>query len=339
VPVGYHVFDVLHLDGRSTQDLSYRQRRDLLAGLVTGRGAVGDVVRVPPSFVDVDGRDVLAAAATTGLEGVIAKRLSSPYQPGRRSPDWIKVPLIRTQEVVIIGYKPGGGRRAGTVGSLVLAVPDPAGGLTYVGGVGTGFTGGMLADLHRRFVPLHRSTPPADVPREHRRDVHWIDPVIVGEVAYRTVTPDGRLRHPSWRGLRPDRDIASIQPPQSHPTTTPDTADAASVDTAMQTPDGAWRVEAAGAGAASWYRLIHDGTTLDWLTLGDVERVLAQSGVDLSDLEVPAHGRPAGSGDRVATTTGGPVRLIQGQVRCRAGNAGTNGPDRDQRCPGTQPGV
>jgi bifunctional non-homologous end joining protein LigD len=98
---------VLHLDGRSTVDLRYRQRRDLLADL----GTVDRVVRVPPLFVDVDGRDVLAAAAATGLEGAIAKRLTSTYQPGRRSPDWVKVPFSQTQEVVIIGYKPGGGRQ------------------------------------------------------------------------------------------------------------------------------------------------------------------------------------------------------------------------------------
>src|SRR5690349_14726008 len=173
VPVDYHAFDVLSLDGRPMVDVAYRERRDVLTDL----GVVARVVRVPPHFVDVDGRDVSAAAASAGLEGVIAKRLVSTYQPGRRSPDWVKVPLVRTQEVVVIGYKPGGGRRAGTVGSLVLAIPDSDGGLVYVGGVGTGFTAAMLADLHKRFVPLHRSTPPAQVPREHRRDVHWVEPV------------------------------------------------------------------------------------------------------------------------------------------------------------------
>jgi bifunctional non-homologous end joining protein LigD len=281
VPVGYHIFDVLHLDGRSNVDLPYGQRRDLLAGLET----VDEVVRVPPSFVDLDGPDVLAAAAAAGLEGVIGKRLASIYQPGRRSPDWVKVPLSRTQEVVIIGYKPGGGRRAGTVGSLVLAIPDQSGGLTYVGGVGTGFTAAMLADLHRRFVPLHRTTPPAPVPRDHRRDVHWVEPVLVGEVAYRNQTPDGRLRHPSWRGLRPDRDIDSIRPPQPQPATGSDGTPVPHVGGAMQTPDGAWHVEAVGAGGASWYRIVHGTHSRDWLTLDDVQRVLAQAGIDLSDLQ------------------------------------------------------
>jgi bifunctional non-homologous end joining protein LigD len=284
--VGYHVFDVLHLDGGPTLDMAYRQRRDLLTGL----GVVDEVVRVPPYFVDVDGRDVLAAAAAAGLEGVIAKRLTSAYHPGRRSPDWVKVPLSRTQEVVIIGYKPGGGRRAGTVGSLVLAIPDQAGAQAYVGGVGTGFTAGMLADLHRRLTPLHRTTPPADVPREHRRDVHWVEPAMVGEVAYRNQTPDGRLRHPSWRGLRPDRDIDSIRPPEPHSGGGVVATQAPQLANAMQTADGSWRVEAAaGAGRASWYRIVHGNDSRDWLSLNDVQRILARAGIDLSDLhEAPA---------------------------------------------------
>jgi bifunctional non-homologous end joining protein LigD len=109
--------------------------------------------------------------------------------------------------VVIVGYKPGGGRRAGTLGSLVLGAYDDAGRLVYVGGVGTGFTTAMLDELHRRLRPLERATSPlaVAVPAAEARGVRWVQPRLVGEVVYRTVTPDGRLRHPSWRGLRPDR--------------------------------------------------------------------------------------------------------------------------------------
>jgi bifunctional non-homologous end joining protein LigD len=178
----------LHLDGQSTLALPYAERRTLLAGL----NLFNDTVRVPPHFVVVDGRQVLAMAEAGGLEGVVAKRLTSPYQPGRRSPDWIKVPLNRTQEVVIIGYRVGGGRRTGTLASLVLAVPDDTGQLLYAGGVGTGFTAAMLNDLQRRLTPLERPTRPAAVPREHARGVHWVDPVLVGEISYRNWTPDGR---------------------------------------------------------------------------------------------------------------------------------------------------
>jgi hypothetical protein len=128
VPVRSQVFDLLHLDGELTLDLPYTRRRNLLSGL----DLVGDTVRVPAHVADVDGRHVLAAAQADGLEGVVAKRLTSTNQPGRRSHDWVKTPLNRTQEV---GYKPGGGRRSGTLGSLVLAVPDHTGALTYAGGL------------------------------------------------------------------------------------------------------------------------------------------------------------------------------------------------------------
>jgi hypothetical protein len=92
----------------------------------------------------------------------------------------------------------------------VLAVPDLTGALTYAGGVGTGFTARMLADLHRRLTPLHRPTPAAAAPRDHRRGVVWVEPVFVGEIEHRNRTPDGRYRHPSWRGLRPDRSVDDI---------------------------------------------------------------------------------------------------------------------------------
>jgi bifunctional non-homologous end joining protein LigD len=121
-------------------------------------------VRVPLHFVDVDGRRVLTAAQADSLEGVIAKRLTSTYQPGRRGSDWIKVPLNRTREVVVVGHLPGGGRRAGTLGSLLLAVSDPGGQLSYAGGVGTGFAARRLDDLRRRLETLQRPSPAARFP-------------------------------------------------------------------------------------------------------------------------------------------------------------------------------
>jgi bifunctional non-homologous end joining protein LigD len=283
VPVLYQVFDVLHLDGKSTLDLPYVQRRELLQGL----GLAGDIVKTPAHFVGVDGRHVLTAAEADGLEGVVAKRLTSTYQPGRRSRDWIKVPLNRTQEVVIIGYKPGGGRRFGTLGSLALAVPDGTGGLTYAGGVGTGFTAKMLDDLQRRLEPLRRNAPGADVPREHRRGVVWVEPVLVGEIEYRNRTPDGRYRHPSWRGLRADRSPHDIPPPAAPPTirTTPQLdRDSVRVDGAMQTPDGAWHVEAVHRGAYHWYRVRHGANVVDDLTMDGVHDLLRQAGIDLATL-------------------------------------------------------
>ncbi|GAA3943156.1 non-homologous end-joining DNA ligase [Actinoplanes auranticolor] len=208
VPVQYYVFDVLALDGQDLTDQPYAARRNILAGLTLS----GEHVRVPANFVDVDAKTVLQAAEIAGLEGVVAKRLTSPYRPGRRSPDWTKVPLIKTQEVLIIGGKPGEDRRAGTIGSILLAVYDQHDKLAYAGHVGTGFTGAALRHLQQELTPLTRSTPPlADVPREHARHARWVEPVLIGEVAFRNWTSDNRLRHPSWRGLRTDRSPASVR--------------------------------------------------------------------------------------------------------------------------------
>jgi bifunctional non-homologous end joining protein LigD len=245
-------------------------------------------VQVPAHHPDADPAQITAAAAAHGLEGVVAKRLTSPYRPGRRSPDWVKIPFSHHQEVVIVGYKPGEGRRAGTIGSLVLAVNDPAGALTYAGGVGTGFTDAMLRDLQRQTAPLRRGTAPVPVPREHARGVHWLEPVLVGEVAYRNWTPDGRLRHPSWRGLRPDRTPDEARRPAGA-TAMP----AATVEGAMQTPDGRWRIEIMHRGDSRWYRVTHDDNVLDWLDLAAVERILTDVGVDMSDLVESGHAIPA----------------------------------------------
>jgi bifunctional non-homologous end joining protein LigD len=200
-PLAYNVFDLLGLDGKPLLDEPYERRRELLTGLGLG----GDMLLVPPNFIaDMPDR-VAEDARAGGLEGVVAKRLTSPYLPGHRSPDWIKAPFIRTQEVVILGYKEGEGRRAGTIGALLVGL-HRGGELSFAGGVGTGFTDAMLHDLQDQLTPLRRETPAADdVPRRDARGALWVEPTVVGEVEYRSFTPDGRLRHSSWRGLRPDR--------------------------------------------------------------------------------------------------------------------------------------
>ncbi|WP_456844160.1 non-homologous end-joining DNA ligase [Cellulomonas sp. P5_C6] len=201
VPVVYLVFDVLHLDGRSTVSLPYDERRRLLESL----GVAGPSWQTPPSF-DGPGQDVLTASLEGRLEGVLVKRRSAPYRPGSRSPDWVKVKHVRMQEVVIAGWRPGKGNRADTIGALVVAVHQD-GELRPAGRVGTGFTRRMLDDLLVRLRALERPTPPFEgrLPAAESRDVHWVRPELVGEVAYTEWTDDGRLRHPAWRGLRPDK--------------------------------------------------------------------------------------------------------------------------------------
>ena len=143
------------------------------------------------------------------VAGVVAKRLDSTYQPGYRSPYWLKIKNMRTQDVVVGGWKPGQGRRQGLPGSLLLGIPGMSGlsRLQYVGKVGTGFTDRALAHIAAELREVAQSESPfAEVPREHSRDAQWVRPVLVGEVEFGEWTPEGRLRHPSWRGLR--RDIA-----------------------------------------------------------------------------------------------------------------------------------
>ena len=205
-PVTYLVFDVLYVDGRSMVDEPYVERRRVLESLSLS----GPSWQTPPHF-EGDGDAVFAASREQGLEGVLAKRLDSRYYPGKRSDCWLKVKNLRTQEVVIGGWKPGAGRRAGAIGSLLLGVLGPAG-LEFAGHVGTGFTDQALRDLEQDLAPLARSDSPFDttVPREHAKTAKWVEPTVVGEVVFSEWTREGRLRHPAWRGLRPDKSATDI---------------------------------------------------------------------------------------------------------------------------------
>ncbi|MDN5771705.1 MAG: ATP-dependent DNA ligase, partial [Microlunatus sp.] len=139
------------------------------------------------------------------LEGVVAKRLGSVYQPGRRGRTWLKIKLHHDQEVVIGGWRPGQGRRDGGIGSLLVGVPSPEG-LRYLGRVGSGLNERQLRQLASLLEPLSRHVSPlTEVPREDARDAHWVEPKLVGEVTYGELTGQGRLRHPVWKGLRPDK--------------------------------------------------------------------------------------------------------------------------------------
>jgi bifunctional non-homologous end joining protein LigD len=200
-PVTYVVFDVLELAGTATIELPYGRRRELLESLEV----VGPHWQVSPA-VTGSGADVLEASRRLGLEGVVAKRLDSPYRPGRRSDEWLKIKNVRTQEVVIGGYTAGEGRRASTFGALLVGIPT-AGGLAYAGSVGTGFDDRMLDELVATLRGLEQPDSPfvgAVDPRQ-ARFAHWVRPELVGEVRFGHWTDDGRMRHPSWRGLRPDK--------------------------------------------------------------------------------------------------------------------------------------
>jgi len=206
VPVHYMIFDILEVGGSSTTTLDYSRRRELLASVVEPRGRI----QVPPAF-DGDLAAAIRSSSELGLEGVMAKRTDGTYSPGRRSRAWIKIKHHKTQEVVVGGWRPGNGRRASTVGSLLLGIPSDTG-LRYVGRVGTGFGDRDLEELTVRLAAMSTSDSPFDdVPRADARDAHWVSATLVGEVEFAEWTPTQRLRQPSWRGWRPDkspRDVA-----------------------------------------------------------------------------------------------------------------------------------
>jgi bifunctional non-homologous end joining protein LigD len=206
-PATFVAFDVLHLDGRSLLDLPYDERRAVLESL----DFRGDAFTTTESFRDVRGPDLLRAILDSGLEGIVAKRRSSLYRPGRRMPEWIKIKGERAQEVVIGGWTEGKGERSGSLGALLMGIPDGAA-LQFAGKVGTGFSAEDRQQLLKTLQPLARKTSPFDAPlaSADRAGAHFVRPVLVGEVRYGEWTPDQRLRHPSWRGLRPDKDPADV---------------------------------------------------------------------------------------------------------------------------------
>jgi bifunctional non-homologous end joining protein LigD len=197
-PVTYFVFDLIALDGYDLRDVPLRTRKEWLAQLVPPRGPL----RLAPWFA-ARGEAVYAEIRARRLEGMVAKRLDSPYRSGR-SPLWKKVRLVASDEFVIAGYTAARGGRPG-FGALHIA-SHVDGELRYFGRVGTGFRDEELVSLRERLDALRRPTPACvgDVPQT--RGNVWVEPRLVGEVSFSEVTSAGALRHPLWIGLREDKD-------------------------------------------------------------------------------------------------------------------------------------
>jgi bifunctional non-homologous end joining protein LigD len=201
-PVAYMIFDLLRQGSRSLMTQPYTERRARLLDL----GLDGTAAWVPPHQVG-GGRELLRESRGLGREGVVAKLLRSPYRPGQRSGEWLKIKNQRRQEFVIVGSTPGEGARSGEVGALLVAYYDArgrGGRLTYAGKVGTGFTARGLRELDRRLSGLRRPTSPLDVGKPPR-NAAFVEPTLVGEVEFTEWTRDGTLRHPSFKGLRDDK--------------------------------------------------------------------------------------------------------------------------------------
>jgi bifunctional non-homologous end joining protein LigD len=205
IPVHFMVFDVLEAHGDSLLREPYSRRREILEEVVHSVGAV----QVPPVF-EGDLESAMDSSAALGLEGVMAKKRDGLYSPGVRSRTWTKLKHHQAQEVVIVGWRPGRGSREQRVGSLLMGVPDE-GGLRYVGRVGTGFDEKALDEMLPRLKRLARKTSAvSDVPNADARDAVWVTPRLVGEVEFAEWTPTRRLRQPTWRGWRPDKDIDDV---------------------------------------------------------------------------------------------------------------------------------
>jgi DNA ligase D-like protein (predicted ligase)/DNA ligase D-like protein (predicted polymerase)/DNA ligase D-like protein (predicted 3'-phosphoesterase) len=196
----YWAFDILHLDGRSLLRAKYSDRRRLLEALAESGGLI------VPDQLPGDGPEAMEHARKHRWEGVVAKKRDSTYQPGRRSSSWIKDKIWNTQEVVIGGWRQGEGGRSSGIGALMLGIPEE-GGLHFAGRVGTGFTEKELGKLKSILKPLETDESPFNtrLPTQDAKGVTFVGPELVGEVRYSERTSDGRLRQPSWRGLRPDK--------------------------------------------------------------------------------------------------------------------------------------
>ena len=204
-PVTYVIFDLLWLNGHSLMGLRYEQRRELLATLALS----GERWQTPEHVVG-EGAALLEASAEQGLEGVVAKRLDSIYEPGLRSGRWVKVKRVGRQELVVGGWLPGKGKRSDSIGALLLGVHARGGALRYVGRVGSGFTERELMRLAGLLKALERSSSPFSTGEKPPADAVFCEPKLVVEVEFLQWTDTGSLRHPVYKGLREDKPAEQV---------------------------------------------------------------------------------------------------------------------------------
>jgi bifunctional non-homologous end joining protein LigD len=214
VPSGlvYQAFDLLHLDGRSLLDVPLEDRKKLLELVLRPTARVQYA-----KHVDTHGVAFFEAAAAQGLEGVVAKQRRSRYEPGRRSPAWLKLKVRPEQEVVVGGWTPGEGS-ARDLGALVLGVYE-GDALRFAGKVGSGFTARTRADLLARLATLEADTPPFDPapPQDYKgrwggdlAGVRWVRPELVVRVELGGWSRDGHIRQASFKGIEPRREPGEV---------------------------------------------------------------------------------------------------------------------------------
>lgn len=206
IPVIYVIFDVLHLDGSDTIGLGYDQRRQLLETLVEP-GPTWQLASVHRE----GGAELLAAVAERGMEGIVAKRVTSTYQPGQRSPDWAKVKARRRQEFVVGGWMSGEGARAAGIGGLLIGY-RAEGQLRFAGRVGSGLSDETPRALLDRFESRIVDASPFtdEVATLSGRTITFVEPDTAIEVEFGEWTPIGHLRHPVYLGRRADVDPLDV---------------------------------------------------------------------------------------------------------------------------------
>jgi bifunctional non-homologous end joining protein LigD len=230
----YYVFDLLYLDGFDLRSVPLSDRKTLLHAVLAPLDGIEEVA------VFDDGASLFRVAESQGLEGVVAKKRDSIYEPGHRVRTWLKVKTSQTDEFVVVGYTHGAGRRSTTLGSLILGYHDSSGKLRYAGHVGTGFDEAGLTHMLRLLEPLRRATSPLDEPvpkggaaSRAGGPATWVAPEVVVEIKFSERTDDGRLRHPVFMRVRDDKAASEVHPQEVAPPPT----QGSEIDAALQALD------------------------------------------------------------------------------------------------------
>lgn len=195
------VFDLLRLNGKDLRELPLSERRNALKVLIGKPPPEGIVFS---DSMEGDAGNLLEQVCAFGLEGVVSKRLDSPYRSGRRE-EWVKTKCVQSDEFIVIGYEPG--NSYGGLGSLLLATAEH-GKLVYAGGVGTGFNSRTGPAMKQMLDEIQTAASP--VPGLKIKGAVWVRPEVIVEVAYRGITEDGQLRHPSFQRVRDDREATEF---------------------------------------------------------------------------------------------------------------------------------
>ena len=270
--IRYYLFDLPYCEGHDLRGVPLVERRAILSALLDKRAA-SERIRFSENF-DASAAELLQNACRMRLEGMIGKRADSPYV-SRRSPTWIKLKCTQRQEFVVGGWTDPKGSRTG-IGSLLLGIHDERGRLRFAGGVGSGFDQSSLAALRKTLDGLASDTTPFfEKPRDARG--HWVRPTLVAEVSFGEWTPDGRIRHAVFHGLREDKPARSVT--REQPVEEAEVKKAAAKKTAAKKP---------AAKAAKTVKKASGDAEVEGIRISHPERVIDAS-TGITKLEVVNH--------------------------------------------------